>query len=133
VEHGGRRPGAGRRKGAPNRSSARREQFIAQSGPTPLDALIRVYRYYLEMAEQELQRKRPNEARVNAAFARVADVASKAANFVHPRLAAVDHRPQFDLNLLKESEQEDVVRLLIKADPTGNAARIADTPETGEH
>jgi len=131
--HGGKRDGAGRRRGSPNRASARREQSIANTGRTPMDILVRAMRYFDNMADRALNQKNPNEKRVSAAFKLAVDVATKAAPYIHQRLATVDHTPQFDLKRLTESEQVDVIRLLVKADPTGNAARIADTLETGQH
>ena len=114
MGHGGKRPGAGRREGSANKASAWREQFIGQSGPTPLAALVRIYRYYLKIAEQELERERPNKAIVDAAFARAADVANKAANFVHPRVTAVSPNTQLDPTKLSEHELSIVVPILRK-------------------
>jgi hypothetical protein len=41
---GGKRSGAGRRKGAPNKATAARQAAIAASGEAPLDYMIRVMR-----------------------------------------------------------------------------------------
>lgn len=72
----GRKPGApktgGRKKGTPNRTSAAREQAIADSGLTPLDYMLQVMRD------------------VGADDARRLDAAKAAAPFVHPKLSSVE-------------------------------------------
>src|SRR5215472_8482377 len=71
---GGSRPGerrGGRKPGVPNRASAAREAAIAESGMTPLDYMISVFR----------DENQPVNVRL--------DAARSAANFVHPRLASV--------------------------------------------
>jgi hypothetical protein len=68
MAHGGERPGAGRRRGSPNRASARREQSIANTGRTPIDILVRAMRYFDNMADRALNQKNPNEKRISAAF-----------------------------------------------------------------
>ena len=42
--NGGKRAGAGRKPGVPNKASALREAKIAETGETPLDYMIRVMR-----------------------------------------------------------------------------------------
>jgi hypothetical protein len=70
---GGKRPNAGRPKGAPNKATAERQAQIAASGETPLDYMLRVMRD----GTQEHQRRD--------------DMAKAAAPYVHPKLAAVEH------------------------------------------
>ena len=41
---GGRRPGAGRKRGVPNRATQKQREAIAASGLTPLDYLLSVMR-----------------------------------------------------------------------------------------
>ena len=41
---GGKRSGAGRRKGAPNKATAARQAAISASGEAPLDYMIRIMR-----------------------------------------------------------------------------------------
>lgn len=71
MARGGKREGAGRPKGAPNKATAARQQEVAESGLTPLDFL--------------LQTMRDDE---NALDKRL-DAAKAAAPFVHPKLSAV--------------------------------------------
>lgn len=70
---GGKRPGAGRKKGAPNKASAKREAEIAKSGKTPLQFL--------------LDRMRDTRADISERI----DCAKAAAPYVHPRLASVEY------------------------------------------
>ena len=62
----------GRQKGTPNRATAARVVAIAASGMTPLDYLVSVYRDETASRAERLE------------------AASKAAPYVHPRLAAVE-------------------------------------------
>lgn len=70
---GGKRPGAGRKKGIPNKSTLARKKRIEESGLSPLDYMLGVLR----------NEKAPKAQRMWAA--------EKAAPYVHPRLAAVEH------------------------------------------
>ena len=70
---GGKRPGAGRKKGSRNKASAARELAITARGLTPLAYILSIVRD--ETAKTELRN----------------DMAKAAAPYVHPRLAAVEH------------------------------------------
>lgn len=70
---GGKRPGAGRPKGSPNKSSAQREADVAASGLTPLDYMLSVMR---------------NDAAPHAVRL---DAGKAAAPYVHPRLNSIEH------------------------------------------
>jgi hypothetical protein len=71
--NGGKRPGAGRKPGVPNKASAEREAKVRATGETPLDYMLRLMR----------DDSRPLELRC--------DMAKAAAPYVHPKLAAVEH------------------------------------------
>ncbi len=73
MSRGGSRDGAGRKAGSPNKANARREAEVKASGLTPLD-------FMLNMLRNE------DETPANRQWA-----AEKAAPFVHPKLAAVEH------------------------------------------
>jgi len=115
MKHGGKRLGAGRPKGSRNRASARREQFVALSGRTPIEVMIAVMRYNFDAAEYERSQPTPNQKEITAAYARALDAAHKAAQFVHPRLSAVEHSPRFDWSLLTLEEVNLVEPILRKA------------------
>jgi hypothetical protein len=73
MARGGNRPGAGRKRGSPNKATAERQAEIAASGLTPLDYMLTI------MRNEELE-----------AATRL-DAANKAAPYVHPKLAAIEH------------------------------------------
>lgn len=73
MARGGARPGAGRKAGTPNKATAERQAAIGASGLTPLD-------YMLSLLRDEGATK---DDRMWAA--------EKAAPYVHPKLAAIDH------------------------------------------
>jgi hypothetical protein len=126
MTHGGKRDGAGRRSGTPNRASARREQYVAQSGATPLDGMLRIFRYYLEIAEYELKQKNPNKNVVKFAFTLALEAATKAAPFVHPRVAQMDLTSQYDPGKLNKDELTTLVTLLAKATGHGPDTRTLE-------
>ena len=70
---GGKRPGAGRKKGSRNKASVARESAIVASGLTPLDYMLAIMRD------------------VTADRALRCDMAKAASPYCHPRLAAVEH------------------------------------------
>ena len=115
MQHGGKRVGAGRPKGSHNKASSRREQFVALSGRTPIEVMIAVMRYNFEMAARERSKSKPNQKEITAAYARALDAAHKAAQFVHPRLSAVEHSPRFDWSLLTIEEVNLVEPILRRA------------------
>ena len=115
MKHGGKRLGAGRPKGSRNRASARREQFVALSGRTPIEVMIAVMRYNFDAAEYERSQPTPNQKEINAAHARALDAAYRAAQFVHPKLSAVEHSPRFNWSVLTKEEVDLVEPILRKA------------------
>ena len=75
---GGKRLGAGRKKGVPNRASVAREAAVAASGLTPLEYMLRTMR----------DASKPLALRL--------DMAKAAAPYVHPRLASVEQMNRGD-------------------------------------
>lgn len=63
----------GRSKGTPNKATSAKAAEIASSGLTPLDYMLSVMR----------DEQNPRDVRL--------DAANKAAPYVHPKLAAVEH------------------------------------------
>lgn len=83
----------GRKKGTPNRATARREREIAKSGTTPLEYMLKVMR------------------NPKADASRRDDMAKAAAPYVHPKLAAHQHTgtnggPIQSVDLTKLSDDE---------------------------
>lgn len=71
---GGKRAGAGRKPGSPNKASAARQAAVKASGITPLDYMLKVMR----------------NKRVDLATR--LEAAGKAAPYVHPRLSSIVHK-----------------------------------------
>lgn len=69
---GGARPGAGRKKGEPNKRTAEIQQAVEQSGLTPLEYMLRVMRDDSQDDQRRLA------------------AANMAAPFVHARLSSVE-------------------------------------------
>ncbi len=78
---GGRRTGAGRKKGVPNKSTAARKAALAASGKTPLDFMLQ------RLNDSELDPKERMQAAVSAA------------PYLHARLTAVDAHVSGDLRV----------------------------------
>lgn len=76
AKNGGNRKGAGRKKGSPNKANLERQAFVASTGITPLDYMLKVMR---------------NEA---ASFERRDEMAKAAAPYVHPKLSSIQHAGQ---------------------------------------
>lgn len=71
--NGGKRPGAGRKPGVPNKASITRQESVKATGETPLDYMLRIMRDNL--LDYELR----------------FEAAKAAAPYVHPKLSAVEH------------------------------------------
>jgi len=83
---GGKRPGAGRKKGTPNKATAKRREIAEKaldSGITPLD-------YMLQVMRQEVPEGASAEQKASIVGMRF-EAAKAAAPYVHPRLAAIEH------------------------------------------
>jgi hypothetical protein len=130
--HGGKREGAGRRKGARNRTSAMREQLIAQTGPTPIDIMVNIMRCAFDMAQRELKQKEPNEAKVKWAFGLALESAHRAAPFAHPRFSAVDHGATLDVSKLTKEEIDLVEPILRKAIDGGPGGEPDENPPAAQ-
>src|SRR5688500_12205480 len=93
-QRGGSRPGerrGGRQRGTPNRKTAAFLAEVEAGGVTPLDVLLRTMRGLWAMAEEAAEPQAAMTHRIAAA-----EVASKAAPYVHPRLAQVEARTEVD-------------------------------------
>ena len=79
---GGARPGAGRKKGAPNKKTAELQKAVAESGITPLE-------YMLNIMRSEPSPDLPEELILEAINLRF-EAAKAAAPYVHAKLSSVD-------------------------------------------
>lgn len=73
MARGGKREGAGRKPGTPNKVTQEQREAVAASGLTPLEYMLELMR---DSGADESKRL---------------DAAKAAAPYVHPRLAAVEH------------------------------------------
>jgi hypothetical protein len=73
ADRGGKRPGAGRKRGAITKRTQEATIAILASGLTPLDYMLNVMRDQLIAADRR------------------DDMAKAAAPYVHPKLAAIEH------------------------------------------
>jgi len=80
AQRGGKREGAGRKPGSPNKRTAETAARIEASGLTPLDFMLNVLRDEAESME-------------NRCWA-----AEKAAPYVHAKLASIDHEVKHDVS-----------------------------------
>ena len=90
MPRGGKRAGAGRPPGAPNKKTAEMQRTVAERGITPLD-------YLLSLVWDEGQEQR---VRVDAAKA--------AAPYVHPKLANIDTNVSGELDYTHSVDKQSV-------------------------
>lgn len=79
---GGRRPGAGRKKGSATKKTREIADRAAEEGLTPLEFMLQMMRRPTDHEDPKIQ-----ALRESMAF----EAAKAAAPYVHPRLAAVEH------------------------------------------
>lgn len=87
---GGKRPGAGRKKGVPNRATTKRMEQIKAGGEMPLDVMLAHMR----------NPKNPDDVRRAMAVA--------AAPYCHPRLASVEAKHSGSLLLTHEQALDEL-------------------------
>ena len=81
--NGGARPGAGRKKGSPNKKTAAVQKAVAESGITPLEFMLNVMR-------QEISPEGANGAEQIAFHSLRFEAAKAAAPYVHAKLSSVE-------------------------------------------
>ncbi|WP_333679892.1 hypothetical protein [Dyella sp.] len=90
----------GRKKGTPNKATTEREKAVAASGLTPLDYMLKTMR----------NSKLPAAIRLDAAH--------KAAPYVHPKLASVEHKGAVGTmdvgDTLTKEQQESIAREMLR-------------------
>jgi hypothetical protein len=97
---GGKRPGAGRKKGSANVKTRAIADKAIEEGITPLEVMLAAMRASYQSALQAEE----GDGR-NAMLTKAAGIASDAAPYIHPRLAAVAHSG--DVKLRRASELSD--------------------------
>lgn len=119
MAKGGRREGAGRKSGVPNKASREREKRIAESGETPLEVMVAAYRWYYLKFKAEIAKEKPDESRAREMLDAACDAAAEAAQFVHPKLAAVRHVGEVVHRLAQLSDAELREKAIREADALG--------------
>lgn len=76
MAHGGKRAGAGRRKGSATKRTREIADKAIGEGLTPLDVMLKAMRLHADAQRWDA----------------AAEVAKDAAPYIHPRLAAVEHK-----------------------------------------
>lgn len=104
--HGGARPGAGRKKGVPDRKTAETQRMAEESGMTPLEYMLKV------MRQPDLPNELPPDAdakdvlRYREAVARHdafrMDAAKTAAPYVHAKLSTVEMNGKVSVRTLAD-------------------------------
>lgn len=90
MARGGKRDGAGRKPGTPNKASAAKAAEVASAGVTPLDYMLGVLRD--EAAEPHLR----------------FDAAKSAAPYIHPKLAQITNTHRHSFATMSDDELERI-------------------------
>lgn len=117
IGRGGRRPNTGRKR-APNKASAAREAEVRSTGATPLDVMIFAMRYHAERAREQIAKGGRRGARlIQQELTRAADIAAKAASYVHPRFSSTTYEDagKFDPTKLTDAELAKLRDLIAKS------------------
>ena len=107
MPRGGKRPGAGRPRGAISKSTRAILEASASNGEMPLEYMLRVMRD------------------PNVSAARRDDMARAAAPYLHPRIQTIEHSVNDDRQIFP------VLNLIIEGDPAnyGDAYKIRGLPK----
>ncbi|MEB2499549.1 hypothetical protein [Burkholderia cenocepacia] len=105
TAHGGKRSGAGRKRGAVTRISQEARERAAQTGELPHEFLLRVVRGEDAFFDSVQVNGESVEIQRKPTFAERVDAAKAAAPYFQPRLAAteIEHRGGLSLDRLAES------------------------------
>ena len=136
--HGGKREGAGRQKGKPNKITIERQEQVIREKREPLDRMLQAMQIFESLVEyyQPGTTEQPNpnhdEAKYLANVQRMADTAAKAAPYVHHRLATTVHSEPNDgaipieaiNNAVANMSDEDLNALGRLLEPLAAAVRV---------
>lgn len=129
---GGKREGAGRKPGTPNkRTLARLEvaRLASESGVSSLHVMLRRMHHHYALAEAQLALgAKADMAKVSAEFAAAHDAAKDAAPYQHPRLASVEHTGRGGGAIEITDARERFAHLVLSHAAAGLAGDGADKP-----
>jgi hypothetical protein len=86
---GGKRNGAGRKKGTPNKATLERQAKVAQEGVTPLEVMLEGMRFHYAMYEA-VKGTPDSDLAAASALKEAKEYARDAAPYVHPKLATTE-------------------------------------------
>ena len=149
MGHGGKRHGAGRYKGVPNKSPHTRELAILRVDIAPLDVLLEGMSYWYKRAQRLVELTEHEDeangkpaatskydAAIKDAYNEASNFAARAAAYVHPRMAPTSYGSRFDPTRLTDDERRILTRLLAKGlgiGPADHPLEIGHIPDAGSH
>lgn len=98
MARGGKREGAGRKAGVPNKRTQEIMEQAEASGLTPLEFMLDVLRDDTEEMEKRMW------------------AAEKAAPYVHAKLASVEHKGDLNVTTRTKEERDAIVAATLRAD-----------------
>jgi hypothetical protein len=90
LPKGGKRVGAGRKRGSRNVRLAAREEAMRVAGIEPKAFLLQALAHQHKLIQEEIAKDEPDGAVIASAYAVGAEYASRAAPYCHPRLGQID-------------------------------------------
>ena len=124
-KRGGARPGAGRKPGLRSEKAARQIGLVERSlndGITPLEVMLVAMRELYAAAQPTARRKKIDRILLNKA----ADMAQKAAPYVHPRLQAIEGNPFKPVVLENRTPKDEIEAARAIAFTLAKASRLLD-------
>ena len=103
---GGKRPGAGRKKGSANKKTREIADKAIEQGITPLEVMLAAMRasYETAMTLDEGEER-------NLLLAKASAIASDAAPYIHPRLAAVAYSGEVKLKRAADLSDDELAHI----------------------
>ena len=130
MPRGGHRENAGRKRGTPNKASAARQAEVAASGVTPLEVMLDNMRsaYHRALELEKQLNDLPPEAlepslQLMGEIVRQRQIAQRcaadAANYVHPKLASIQHGqdPNHPLKSVTDADRLQVMLGVFRENP----------------
>src|SRR5262245_1770730 len=136
--HGGKREGAGRPKGRPNKITIERQEQVIREKREPLDRMLKAMQTFEELAARyepgtpDNPNPEADEAKYTGYIKDMMDAAAKAAPYVHHRLATTVHSGPNDgaipieaiNNAVANMSDEDLNELGRLLEPLAAAVRV---------
>ena len=140
MPRGGKRPGAGRKPGRPNKRTIARQQLAstaASEGISPLEVMLKRMRYYDSVVDLELKKgEGADRGIIDDALKAANEAAKDAAPYIHPRLSAVDHSGGGKVSIFAQWRDEFAASVRGLPDPAKIPPDRVDyidvIPESGE-